>query len=68
MSIEKTLHARSESKCELCGATESLGVYEVPPSSNGSADQCVLSCATCLAQIEDPAKVVLLTQFVKKAN
>ena len=57
MNTEKALQARSESKCELCGATESLGVYEVPPCSNGSADQCVLICTTCREQIEDPAKV-----------
>ena len=57
MSTEKALHARSESKCELCGATESLGVYEVPPSSNGNADQCVLICATCCSQIENPGEI-----------
>lgn len=57
MSTEKALHARSESKCELCGATEDLGVYEVPPDSNGSADACVFLCATCCAQIENPEKV-----------
>ena len=57
MSTEQALQARSESQCELCGATEGLGVYEVPPSSNGSADQCALICATCREQIENPEKV-----------
>ena len=57
MSTEKALHARSESKCELCGATESLGVYEVPPGSNGSVDECILICETCREQIENPEKV-----------
>jgi len=57
MSTEKTLQARSESRCELCGTTESLTVYAVPPSSNGSADQCVLLCAACREQIENPGKV-----------
>ncbi|MFA7347242.1 MAG: PhnA domain-containing protein [Desulfurivibrionaceae bacterium] len=57
MSTEKALHARGESKCELCGATENLGVYEVPPSSNGSVDQCVLACATCREQIGNPEKI-----------
>lgn len=57
MSTESELQARSGAKCELCGATESLGVYEVPPDSDGSADQCVLICETCREQIEDPAKV-----------
>ena len=57
MSTEKALHARSESKCELCGAAESLGVYEVPPNSDGSADECALICETCREQIENPEKV-----------
>jgi len=57
MTIEQALRARSESKCELCGVTESLGVYEVPPEPDGSADTCVLLCETCREQIEDPDKV-----------
>ncbi len=57
MSLETTLHARSESKCELCDVTESLDVFEVPPSSNSSADECVLICETCREQIEHPEKV-----------
>ena len=57
MSIEKALHDRSESKCELCSATDDLSVYEIPPSADGSADQAVLLCATCLEQINVPEKV-----------
>jgi len=57
MTTEETLHARSESKCELCGATENLAVYNVPPHDNDNADECVLLCTTCLEQIEDPEKV-----------
>ena len=57
MSTEKALQARSESKCELCSATEGLGVCEVPPDSDGSAAQCVLVCETCRRQIENPEKV-----------
>lgn len=57
MSTEKILQARSESKCELCSATEGLAVYEVPPSSMGNADTCVLLCAACCSQIENPEKV-----------
>jgi protein PhnA len=57
MSTEQELHARSGSKCELCGATENLGVYEVPPTSDGSADQSVLLCDTCRGQIENPETV-----------
>lgn len=57
MTTEASLLERSESRCELCGATEALGVYEIPPSSDGSADQSVLVCDTCREQIEDPDKV-----------
>ena len=57
MSTEKALHARSESKCELCGATDNLTAYEIPPESDASADQCVLICNNCRDQIENPEKV-----------
>lgn len=57
MSIEKTLHERSGSKCELCGSPDELNVYEVPSSPASGADASVLLCSTCRSQIEDPAKV-----------
>lgn len=57
MNTEQALYERSGSKCELCGATEELGIYEVPPDSDGSADRCVLLCATCREQIDNPDKV-----------
>jgi len=57
MSIESALQQRSESKCELCGATDDLSVYEIPPDSDGSEDQCVLICSTCQDQIDNPDKV-----------
>ena len=56
MSTEKELLSRSESKCELCSATDNLSVYEIPPESDASADQCVLLCSTCREQIEDHEK------------
>lgn len=55
MTTEQTLLARSGSRCELCSATEGLAVYEVPPTSSGNADQCVLLCETCRGQIENTA-------------
>ena len=57
MSIDKALLTRSNSKCELCGATDGLEVYEVPPESNGSPDQCVLICETCRDQIDNQDKM-----------
>lgn len=56
MSVEKELLARSESKCELCSAANDLKVYEVPPTSDGTANQSILLCNTCLEQIEDADK------------
>jgi len=56
MSTIKTLNERSESKCELCGAIKNLGVFEVPPDSDGSADKCVLICDTCHQQMDLPEK------------
>ncbi len=57
MSIEKELQGRSESKCELCSATDNLSVYEIPPVTDATADQSILLCTTCQQQIEDPEKV-----------
>lgn len=56
MSTETALRERSGSKCELCGATQGLLVYAVPPESDDRADNGVLICSTCLEQIEDPEK------------
>jgi protein PhnA len=56
MNTEETLSTRSDSKCELCGAGEGLAVYQAPPHDDGAADHCVLICATCLDQIENPDK------------
>jgi len=47
MPIKDDLLARADHKCELCAASENLDVFEVPPSSDGSVDQCVLLCHTC---------------------
>lgn len=57
MNIEKDLKERSGSKCELCGSTENLGVYEIPPTSNGNIEECILICDVCLDQINNPEKV-----------
>lgn len=57
MSIEKTLQERSESKCELCGATDALAVYPVPPNTGDTPDECILVCETCRQQIDNPDTV-----------
>ncbi len=53
MSTERELIKRSGNKCELCGATENLKVYEVLPTKKGGTDQNLLACETCINQIEN---------------
>ena len=59
MSIERELDKRSGSKCELCGATENLKVYEVLPTRKGGIDESIMACSTCIDQIENPDNVDL---------
>ncbi len=57
VTVEQTLQQRSEAKCELCASELNLSVYEVPPESDASAEQCVLICDTCRTQIEDSSSI-----------
>ncbi len=57
MSVIKELQARSGSVCELCGITDDLGVYEVPPVAKEGSDKCLLLCSTCSEQLGNPEKV-----------
>ncbi|MFV5686939.1 PhnA domain-containing protein [Flavobacterium sp. GB2R13] len=59
MSIERDLNKRSGSKCELCGATENLKVYQVLPTKKGGIDESILACSTCIDQIENSDNVDL---------
>lgn len=54
MSLSTALESRSESKCELCSSTENLSAYTVAPKSGDQAEDQVVTCATCLTQIENP--------------
>jgi len=54
MGLLEDLQARSGTKCELCAATVTLKVYEVPPKSTGGVDGSLLGCETCIGQIENP--------------
>jgi len=54
VNIESELHKRSGSKCELCGAEQSLTVFQVPPVKNYTIDESILICSTCSDQIENP--------------
>jgi protein PhnA len=57
MKLPELLLNRSENKCELCGATDSLQVYEVPPQNQTNAENCIMVCNTCLAQIDKKAEL-----------
>ncbi len=52
MSLEKVLQQRSGNVCELCQAAGQLSIYAVPPDSGSSADENMLVCETCRAQLE----------------
>ncbi len=57
MSTEQALRERSGSRCELCGGSEGLSVYPVPPAPNDSAEQSIVVCSTCRDPLEDPDRV-----------
>ena len=56
-NMEKVLQDRSGSKCELCGVSESLVIYAVPPNSQEKIDDSVLICITCSNQLDSPNNI-----------
>jgi len=56
MDIEKKLHERSGSACELCSSKDDLQIYKVPPVS-ADADTWILVCQTCFEQLNDTGKM-----------
>ena len=54
MSLETTLISRSGGQCELCKMKSDLSIYQIPPDSDGSAEQSLLLCTTCHNQINQP--------------
>ncbi|MDO5608194.1 MAG: PhnA domain-containing protein [Capnocytophaga sp.] len=53
-NLLQELKDRSGNCCELCGATNDLQVFEVPPVGAGGVDGSLLACAVCRVQIENP--------------
>lgn len=51
MSISINLKNRCESKCELCGSSQELRAYNVPPKTGDSIDEQVAVCKVCETQI-----------------
>lgn len=54
MSTESILLQRCDSKCELCSSDSNLDMYQVPPEATNDAEKCVMICANCRDQIEQP--------------
>lgn len=54
MGLLEDLQDRSGNVCELCGSTDNLTIYEVPPVSTGGFDGSTLVCSICKGQIENP--------------
>jgi protein PhnA len=52
MKLESQLAERSGNKCELCQSAGNLKMYEVAPAQRSDADDTILVCEKCLAQIE----------------
>ena len=52
MTLVTSLQLRSDSKCELCGASNNLTAFAVAPHQSQNVDENILICATCNAQIE----------------
>ena len=54
-TLEQSLASRSNTCCELCASTTSLSIYNVPPSSDGTADDSLYACEVCIAQLNKQA-------------
>lgn len=55
--MEKELAKRSNGVCEICGSTEGLTAYIVPPRTNATMDNAIHVCATCSEQLNDEDKI-----------
>lgn len=53
MSVDKKLHERSNSSCELCGNNNDLKIY-LTKEETISLDNSLLVCSTCKDQIDSP--------------
>jgi protein PhnA len=52
MKLEDALLQRSGNQCELCGSTDSVQLFEVPPQDQPNPDNCIIICSKCKAQVE----------------
>jgi protein PhnA len=52
MKLEDVMIQRSQQKCELCESTTNVQLFEVLPQDNRTADNCIMICGKCKAQVE----------------
>lgn len=57
MKLADILLTRSENKCELCGSTDDIQVYEVQPQDNPNEENSIIACGTCRSQIDKKAEL-----------
>ena len=57
MKLQDVLLKRSENKCELCGSTDDLQVYEVQPQDNPNEENSIIACVSCRSQIDKKAEL-----------
>ena len=50
--LEEVLMERSGGACELCGATAGAQPYDVLPQDSRDADNTIMACSTCRAQVD----------------
>lgn len=52
MKLEDVLLERSAHQCELCKSADTVTLYELPPATGRTAENCIMVCSKCLAQLE----------------
>lgn len=57
MSVEQELQTRSEGKCELCNNVDGLNVVAVAPRNGETAEEAILICESCCAELETKGNV-----------
>ncbi len=57
MALFESLLDRSQSKCELCGKTESLSLYAIPPVNKTDENNSIIACDICQDQINNSEKM-----------
>jgi len=56
MSIDRDLLKRALNKCECCGNTERLAVYELPASPTSGPESQLVLCEKCLAEVDSETR------------